>query len=407
LRTLPENNIMVFSKLNPFSTKKIRKILDINGDGAIGLDDVKAVFSGEKREVQQELTAKEFVEQRAKAAWSKLEPRFVLLSVAVQKRERTSRHWVRSKLPFGQDRKVNSIIEDLTKQFEDQELAMFRTEYAAQVLKVKDLENQLADVKATMAMQDASAIGKYERTAEKLTASIEKETNRRATTLHSFRVRMQSYGVELCDEEAEVLMSRIDAGDVTRMATIFVVISAITRQFESAKKESGENLGVTKKYYGIYIGLLELQMQIQSTYLSKVDEQYLPGVARIAEEAKGLVAETQLKIKKHKDEHKGQYRQNISAQEFTINVTKIYSTALRADREKVAQARVLIEKLHDLAQNTLSTVRVSADLSSLIQQAEGMYQEVMSLHTPVIVPFENLQLKKEFEAVTSRLKNRG
>ena len=399
---------MVFSKLNPLSSKKLKKALDINGDGSIGLDDVKAVFTGERRDVQEELTAKEFVEQRAKAAWSKLEPRFVLLSVAVQKRERATQHWLRSRLPFGQDQKVYSIIEDLIRQFEDQELAMFRTEYAAQVLKVKELDNQLADVKATMAMQDAVAVavGKYERTVKKLTASIVKETTKRVATLHSFRVRMHSYGVELSDEEAEVLMSRIDAGDVARMSSIFVVISAITRQFESAKKDSGENLGVTKKYYGIYIGLLELQMQIQSTYLRKIDKQYLPGVARIAEEAKDLVAETQLKMKRHKDNHKDQYRQNMSAQEFTINVTKIYSTALRADREKVAQARELIEGLHDLAQNTLSTVRVSADLSSLIQQAEGMYQEVMSLHTPAIVPFENLQLKKEFEAVTSRLQNK-
>ncbi len=63
-----------------------------------------------------------------------------------------------------------------------------------------------------------------------------------------------------------------------------------------------------------------------------------------------------------------------------------------------------LDELHKLAENTLSTVRVSADLTSLVRQAEGMFQEVMSLQTPALVPFENLQLQREFEAVTVRLR---
>jgi hypothetical protein len=64
----------------------------------------------------------------------------------------------------------------------------------------------------------------------------------------------------------------------------------------------------------------------------------------------------------------------------------------------------LVTKQHELAENTLSTVRVSADLSSLIQQGEQMYAQVMDLQTPALVPFENLQMQREFEALTSRLR---
>ena len=396
---------MVLSTINPFSVKNIKKRLDLNNDGSIDAKDIKAVFSREESTQEQTLTPKEFVTARAKVAWSKLEPKLVYLSVQVQKRERVSRHWVRSRLPFGQDRRVNAIIEQLANLFSDRELNMLRTEYIAQVGKINKLENRLADTTASIAMQEESAKAKYEKLASKLSNSIDKESQRRDISLDSFRQRMNAYGVDLSNEQAEVLLSRIDSGDVTRMATIFAVISAMTRQFESAKQLSGENLSVTKKYYGIYIGLLELQIHIQSTYIDKIDQQYLPGVAKIGQEAVDLIAETKSKLKSNDGPHSEHYSQNIASQKFTLEVTEIYSAALRADRNNVAQAKAMVEKLHDLAQNTLSTVRVSADLTNLVRQAEGMYQEVMSLQTPALAPFENLQLKKEFEAVTSRLQS--
>ena len=85
-------------------------------------------------------------------------------------------------------------------------------------------------------------------------------------------------------------------------------------------------------------------------------------------------------------------------------MSDLYSSTLRNDRAKVEEARKLVRKQHELAENTLSTVRVSADLSSLIQQGEQMYAQVMDLQTPALVPFENLQMQREFEALTSRLR---
>ena len=104
------------------------------------------------------------------------------------------------------------------------------------------------------------------------------------------------------------------------------------------------------------------------------------------------------------DQHKEGYKQNIKSQQFTIEVTEIYSNALRSDRSKVDEARKIVSRLHELAENTLSTVRVSADLSSLVQQGEGLYKQVMSLQTPELVPFENLKMQREFEEVTQRLR---
>ena len=83
------------------------------------------------------------------------------------------------------------------------------------------------------------------------------------------------------------------------------------------------------------------------------------------------MAGIQAKLRASEKSHQSGYRQNIKSQQFTIDVTDIYANALRADRSKVEEARDIVRKLHELAENTLSTVRVSADLSTLVRQSEG------------------------------------
>lgn len=378
------------------------KPIDINGDGTADLQDLNAVFTGE-RSVEAEPV--NIVEKRVAQMWAKYEHRLVLLSVSIQKREREGRHWLRFLLPFGQDRKVESILSKLSGQFEDRELLMMRTEFLACIDGLKTLNGQLADAKASQAMHSVSDDGKYTRTIAKIESKIQSQQEERSKTLRNFRNRMEGYGVVLSEPQAEVLLSRIDAGDVSKMATVFVVISGITKQFANAKRESGENIKVAKKYYAIYIGLLELQIRIQSEYIYRIDSQYLPGVFRIGNDARNLAAETRAILKSASSERSTTYHQDIESQEFTVSVTEIYEEALKSDRAKVVRARAMIEELHKLAENTLSAFPVSADLTSLVRQAEGMYEELMSLQTPALVPFENLQLQREFEAVTVRIRS--
>ena len=246
--------------------------------------------------------------------------------------------------------------------------------------------------------------GKLQRTLDKLEAKIASTAETRIALLNAFRRRMDKYGVVLSTEQAEVLLSRIDAGDVTKMSSVFAVLSAMTAQFADAKRESGENIDVAKKYYAIYMGLLELQMSIQTQYISNVDTVYLPGVRKLGHEARGLLADTKAMIKGSSGEHRNAYRQNLSSQEFTVKVTEVYEDSLRADRSKVQEAQAVVQSIHQLAGNTLATVRVSSDLLNMMKSAETMLQEVLSLQTPELHPFENLDLQREFEAVTMRLR---
>ena len=392
--------VFALSRLIP----RLLRALDINKDGDINIDDLKSIFS---RENSVNTTGDEelnFLKSRLRKVWSRLEHKFVLLSVQIQKREHVAKRSWRRLFRYGHETRVNSLIEDLAQQLEDRELTNIRSDFMACVDRTKTLESRLGDLRASIAMKSEAPGGTLHRAAEKVKRELDLESQKHAALVSNFQSRINAYGVNLTSEQAQVLLSRVDAGDISRMITIFAIIAGITTQFAEAKRQSGENLEVTKKYYGIYLGLLELQMHIQSGYLQQVDTQYLPGVVKISNEASALIAETEAKLRTSGPEHESGYRQNIGAQQFTVEVTSAYADALRADRNNVEKARELVSKVYALAENTLSTVRVSADLSALVRQNESLYNQVVSLQTPALVPFENLQMQREFEAVTARLR---
>ena len=200
-----------------------------------------------------------------------------------------------------------------------------------------------------------------------------------------------------------MLLSHVDSGDITKMTSVFAVIAELTKQFAQAKQATGENTSVAQKYYAMYIGLLEVQEVIQTEYIDRMDKIYLPGINEIKTLAEKLIAETKILMRSMPDKHQSSYNANLKSQEFTIEVANVYEDVLRQDKAKTLEARGIVKNLHKLAENTLKTVTVSAELVSLMKESQGLYNEVMQLQTPDLVPFENLELKREFEAVTLKM----
>ena len=348
--------------------------------------------------------AGEFIQRQLSRVWTDVEEDLARLSLSIQRRSKKARRkWMKKRIEEMIEAHQNTF-DLLSQKMNDHTLNALRVEYMECCHRINELEREIGDIRAAIAMKGEDKGGPYHRMLQKTEASLKKSEFERLEKIEFSRKRLGAYGVELNPQQAEVLLSRVDAGDIMQMTTVFSIISNMTRQFASAKLQSGENLDVTKKYYGMYIALLELQMFIQDDYLNRLNSDYLPGVQSIADDAQELFEETRKKANRSEDEHRTLYEKNIESQQFTLEVTRIYKDALTDDAEKVQKARELLRKHHDVAENTLKTVQVSADLSALMTQNESLYRDVMELQMPDLVPFENLQMQREFEAVTTRLR---
>lgn len=378
-----------------------KRAFDIDGDGQITLNDFRAIFTGERHK---ESGAVDFLRERTAAVWKENEHHFTLLSIRIQQRERQVRGTL-SKLFFSEkDRKLRKLVDTILNNIQDPILEKLQGEYSSISSQIRSVEGKISELDASSFMLNAAQDSKVARARGKYSEELDKKISQKNNIIEAFQLRFNKFEVQISEQQAEVLLSRIDAEDISRITSVFAVAHAIAQQLAQAKQISGENLEVTKKYYGIYIGLLEIQEEAQTRYIDKIEKIYLPGVRKIKDEAVTLRKSTSRILDNTEGKHREAYQRNISSQDITISVTDEYEKSLISNKDRIDSARQIVVNLRALAENTLSTVRVSSDLATLISQAEAMFDQVVSLQAPELAPFENLALQREFESVTEKLR---
>ena len=104
----------------------------------------------------------------------------------------------------------------------------------------------------------------------------------------------------------------------------------------------------------------------------------------------------------------GSYRQiytnNLKTQKHTLKVLDLYRKILQKDMQKINLALQKVQQNYRVSLNTYQTVTVSADLALLMEKSRNLFNEVVSIQVPELVPFENLQIQREFESLTTQLR---
>jgi len=215
-------------------------------------------------------------------------------------------------------------------------------------------------------------------------------------------------GVSLSSDQIDVLMARIDGNNIIQMTLIMDSLKHITNQLMSVMKDSNEELRSAKRYYGMHMILLELMIYIQDEYIKKVDNIYLPKIASIVGKTVKIRSQAKSSVRNSKEESRiTVYKNNIEAHNLTLKVAELYLKNLNSQKLKVSRARAVAKKDLRLARNTYDTVSVSADLYAVLSSSKKLFSKVMSLQVPVIIPFENLQMKNKYEELTSIIQKSG
>lgn len=56
-----------------------------------------------------------------------------------------------------------------------------------------------------------------------------------------------------------------------------------------------------------------------------------------------------------------------------------------------------------LAINTYATVRISSEVLGLLKESNNLFDALMNLQIPEIVPFENMEMQKKFEELSREI----
>ncbi|WP_018945596.1 hypothetical protein [Thioalkalivibrio sp. AKL17] len=212
---------------------------------------------------------------------------------------------------------------------------------------------------------------------------------------------LEGVGLSMPPDQLELWMSSAIGDDVVSMAVVFRSIRTLTQRLEELTRESGENLNVAGRYYGMVVILHRLVVTMQERFVERVDEEIVPRLEDYRDEADEIIAESRELIRE--GGHRDSLESNIAANELTRQAIDLYLEVVTGQREQVAEALEISRYEKQVAVNTYRTVQLSANVADLIRDGLDTFETLSELQVPETAEFRNDKIREEFRRLTERL----
>ncbi|WP_019591867.1 MULTISPECIES: hypothetical protein [unclassified Thioalkalivibrio] len=212
---------------------------------------------------------------------------------------------------------------------------------------------------------------------------------------------LEGVGLSMPPDQLELWMSSAIGDDVVSMAVVFRSIRTLTQRLEELTRESGENLNVAGRYYGMVVILHRLVVTMQGRFVERVDEEIVPRLEAYREEADEIIAESRELIRE--GGHRDSLESNIAANELTRQAIDLYLEVVTGQRDQVAEALEISRYEKQVAVNTYRTVQLSANVADLIRDGLDTFETLSELQVPETAEFRNDKIREEFRRLTDRL----
>lgn len=216
-------------------------------------------------------------------------------------------------------------------------------------------------------------------------------------------------GLELNDGQVEVLLSSVTGDDLLNNVTIFTNVRLVVKKLESLARSDQNNADVNRRYTGMYLILNDILIHSQEQFVNKINSDYNVRLENIITEAATLRDEANRGARgtSYTQAQREAFRRNAAANSMTVRVARLYQKLLSAQRDDTVKKLSALRANRKLAENTYRTVCSSGDLKHLIKSGLTLFDSLSSLSVPALVPFENSQIRAEFDEINRRLTASG
>lgn len=220
-----------------------------------------------------------------------------------------------------------------------------------------------------------------------------------------FRTAMAEAGAQVSPEEADLLLDSVTGNDLVRIAAAYEAARGVSRQLMELMDQSGEDLAQAKRYYAMHTTLLALLVHAQTTFIEKVEGEYIPKLGAITGDILKTRADTeQLLSEPNTAVQQQALLANRESQEIALQAADFYRAHLEDQRREIMEARRKAIKELRIADNTLRTVDASFQLRAMMESATLSFEALQNLESPGIERiFRNEQLRREFQELSEKL----
>lgn len=311
---------------------------------------------------------------------------------------------------FGADKK--SLAKDQFEVFSEIEQLLDSPAISRNRKNINHLRDEISSERQDIAKLKEKRIIASSDEKEKLDKKIQKSLNKINAysnnidqEKNNLKARLQKMGLLLSNDQIDVLLSRVDSDDIIRMSVVYDVLADITKQLMELTQEFNEDINQARKYYGMHVMLLKFVINMQQSYIIKLEKEYLPKIEHIKNETRQVNQESKALLRtENNSAQRKVLRNNLKAQQLTLKVSKLYAQQLQKQKRKVQEALNQATKDYLVAKNTFDTVKLSAELIRLMKSNQASFNALMNIQIPEIVPFKNIEMQKKFEELSLLLK---
>jgi hypothetical protein len=281
---------------------------------------------------------------------------------------------------------------------------------------IRALEQQIRELKQTIfqyrqAQISAPPQSTWETTAAEYKDKIKQnlalieQANRKIAQLKTdFTQQLAEHHLHLNPAQLDVLLSSVVGDDIIQMSIVYDNVKKISQQLMTLALDSGEDLEISQRYYGMHMVLLKILLHMQQNFIAQIEEKYQPKLAQIMEKVQNIQYTTENLLRQETDANRRRHlTANLEAQQLTLTTAQLYQQHLQQQRRKLVQAKTKTVNDWQIAQNTYKTVTISGELVNLLRSSQKFLDLLLSLQVPELVEFENLQMKQEFAILTQQL----
>jgi len=319
--------------------------------------------------------------------------------------------WIGDNKKRNQD-KINKILDQIVEILSVSNIPDYRQRVANLHEKIAEAKKKIIEYreKKDIAPQN-SLVEKTESDYDKLIrekeAEIIKYNHQLADVQMQYAKELKAIGIDLDDKTLELLSKNVHVtGDLyIDLSLIFHQGNALLSKLENRVNETKEELQHAKRYYGLYVILLKTLYFAQEEVERRLQDQYIAEIDVFIDEINRMVDDTTNKIQQFPD-LSSQLSALVEQQKFSIKVAQAYREELVLYRSEIDKGKADLKKDITLAWQTYKTVRVVSELSNVINESQALLEKVGHFQVPKFRPFENIQIEREYENITQRLRMR-
>ncbi|MDM8568543.1 hypothetical protein QUF50_03325 [Thiotrichales bacterium HSG1] len=261
-----------------------------------------------------------------------------------------------------------------------------------------------AQISAPIHSKWKTTVSDYDEKIEQLEELIQQRHRDIVKFKAQFSQQLTDRGLHVSKEQLDILLSSVVGDDIIQSSVVYDNVKKISQQLMLLTKNSGEDIEISQRYYGMHTILLKTLLHMQVTFTENISTKYLPKIAAIVNEINNISETTRNLLNGEVDKnHRQHLMANIGAQKLTLKTAELYKKHLKRQKDKVEIAKNKTRSDLRIAQNTYRTVRVSGELINLLRTSQKSFDTLLNIQVPDLLVFESLQMKQEFAILTQKL----